>query len=70
VADEDQWIKSSYSDQQGGACVEAAGLTGHVGVRDSKNKSGPAFVVSNPTWNAFLVGFTRPGQDGQVDPKI
>jgi hypothetical protein len=30
---------------RGGQCVEVANLTGRVGVRDSKDPDGPAFVI-------------------------
>lgn len=49
------WRKSSYSNGNGGACVEVArNLPGVVAVRDSKNPSGPALVVSPGAWKAFL----------------
>ncbi|MFB4312125.1 DUF397 domain-containing protein [Actinomadura sp. GTD37] len=35
------WRKSSYSTQEGGACVELANLTSAVGVRDSTDPDGP-----------------------------
>lgn len=60
-----EWFKSSRS-QGGSECVEAAHLDGgHVGVRDSKNSSGPALVFTPGEWDAFLAGakggdFDRP----------
>ncbi|WP_329067443.1 DUF397 domain-containing protein [Streptomyces sp. NBC_01429] len=52
------WFKSSYSAENGTACVEVADLagTGHVGVRDSKQKAGPALVVPASAWAAFVGG--------------
>lgn len=50
------WFKSSRS---GGSkeCVEVAHLTGGmVGVRDSKNPTGPALVFTPSEWDAFLAG--------------
>ncbi|MBF6349011.1 MULTISPECIES: DUF397 domain-containing protein [Nocardia] len=47
------WFKSSYS-QPSGDCVEVAHLYGVVGVRDSKNVSGPALVFAPREWEAFL----------------
>ena len=48
------WRKSSYSGTSGN-CVEVAGnLPGAVGVRDSKNPTGPALVVTPQAWRAFL----------------
>ena len=47
------WFKSSYS-QAGGDCVEVAHLTtGTIGVRDSKNSTGPALVFTPLEWDAF-----------------
>ncbi|MFI1400512.1 DUF397 domain-containing protein [Streptomyces sp. NPDC020681] len=54
MAEESAWFKSSYSDSQGGSCVEVAAVTGNVGVRDSKDKQGPAFVVSSSAWSSFV----------------
>ncbi|RDI66591.1 DUF397 domain-containing protein [Nocardia pseudobrasiliensis] len=47
------WFKSSRS-SGGKECVEVAFLTnGHIGIRDSKNPTGPALVVSPAEWDAF-----------------
>ncbi len=49
------WRKSSYSNQDGGECVEVAdGFPGAVPVRDSKNAEGPALVVPAAAWRAFV----------------
>lgn len=49
------WFKSSYSDGHGGNCVEGARLPGGtMAVRDSKNPHGPAFVLTNSAWTAFV----------------
>nr|WP_107080470.1 DUF397 domain-containing protein [Streptomyces sp. 769] len=49
------WIKSSYSDRDGGNCVEVApGFPGVVPVRDSKVLDGPAVVFPEAGWVAFL----------------
>lgn len=59
------WFKSSRS-QGGQDCVEVAFLDGgHVGVRDSKNPTGPALVFTPGEWDAFTAGahggeFDRP----------
>jgi hypothetical protein len=48
-----QWFKSSRS-RETSACVETAFLpAGHVGVRDSKDKTGPALVFEPSEWDAF-----------------
>lgn len=47
------WFKSSHSGSQS-ACVEVAWLEGgSVGVRDSKNPTGPALVLTSGQWDAF-----------------
>ncbi|MFF3159097.1 DUF397 domain-containing protein [Streptomyces sp. NPDC057910] len=60
VASESAWFKSSHSSDQGGSCVEIAKLTGQVGIRDSKDKSGPALVVPTTAWSSF-VSFANAG---------
>ncbi|MFC8661886.1 DUF397 domain-containing protein [Streptomyces sp. NPDC057199] len=48
------WFKSSYSDNQGGACVEGARLAGGaMAVRDSKVPAGPAFLFRGDAWMTF-----------------
>ncbi|WP_406233240.1 DUF397 domain-containing protein [Nocardia sp. NBC_01009] len=51
------WFKSSHSGSQG-ACVEVAWLAGGVGVRDSKNPTGPALIFTPSEWDAFTAGVT------------
>ncbi len=59
------WFKSSRSTSSK-ECVEVAHLDGgHVGVRDSKNPTGPALVFTPGEWDAFTSGvkdgeFNRP----------
>lgn len=51
------WIKSSYSGSNGGNCVEVAELSsGHRGLRDSKNPTGPALVFTSVEWSTFIGG--------------
>jgi len=55
-----RWFKSSKSAGTKD-CVEVAHLDGAVGVRDSKNPTGPALVFTPEEWTAFLRGaFNRP----------
>ena len=50
------WRKARASDANSG-CVEVAFLAyGRVGVRDSKDRSKPALVVTAPEWARFLAG--------------
>ncbi|MFF8845927.1 DUF397 domain-containing protein [Streptomyces sp. NPDC015127] len=48
------WFKSSYSDAEGGACVEVATTPTTVHVRDSKNLPGPQLALTAPAWAAFV----------------
>ncbi|MBF6329866.1 DUF397 domain-containing protein [Nocardia transvalensis] len=51
-----EWFKSSYS-SGGQECVEVAYLRqGMIGVRDSKNPTGPALVFTPREWDAFTAG--------------
>lgn len=57
-----QWRKSSYSDDNGGSCLEVRDdLPGVVPVRDSKNPAGPVLVVTAPAWRAFVKGVSAGG---------
>ena len=48
------WAKSSYSDPNGGNCVEARQPgTSTVQVRDSKDPAGPVLSFSSDCWHAF-----------------
>ena len=49
------WRKSSYSNANGGDCVEVAdGFVNLVPVRDSKDPSGPALTFTADAWTAFV----------------
>ncbi|MFE6687922.1 DUF397 domain-containing protein [Streptomyces sp. NPDC057743] len=49
------WIKSSYSDRDGGDCIEvASGFPGVVPVRDSKAVQGPELVFPVARWASFV----------------
>ncbi|GHE67623.1 hypothetical protein GCM10014715_21690 [Streptomyces spiralis] len=57
-----RWRKSTYSDGNGGDCVEVAdGVPGVVPVRDSKVPDGAVLVVRAGAWAAFVgaVGAAR-----------
>ncbi|MFF3765084.1 DUF397 domain-containing protein [Streptomyces sp. NPDC001922] len=52
-----QWHTSSYSNSNGGECVEVArNLPGIVPVRDSKDPHGPALVFPAASWTSFVEG--------------
>lgn len=49
------WRKSSYTNGDGGDCVEVVDdLPGIVPVRDSKDPHGPALVFPAAAWSAFV----------------
>jgi hypothetical protein len=48
------WFKSSYSSDQGGACVEVAACPDAVHIRDSKDPDGPVLIVTPDAWAAFV----------------
>ncbi|TXS74131.1 DUF397 domain-containing protein [Streptomyces sp. sk2.1] len=51
------WFKSSYSNNQGGNCVEGARLDGRVmAVRDSKDPGQGVCVFPATAWHAFVDG--------------
>ncbi|WP_055569710.1 DUF397 domain-containing protein [Streptomyces atriruber] len=65
MSDVPQWFKSSYSDDEGANCVEAAADRDEstsigIRIRDSKVSSGPEIVLSAPAWLAFI-GAVQPG---------
>ncbi|MEV0430468.1 DUF397 domain-containing protein [Micromonospora sp. NPDC050495] len=50
-----RWRTSTRSGPNGGACVEVAdNLAGVVGVRDSKDRTGPTLTFDPPAWRAFV----------------
>jgi hypothetical protein len=54
-----KWFKSSHS-SGGQDCVEVAHLAGGmVGVRDSKDLTGPALVFTPGQWDAFTSGVAK-----------
>ncbi|MFI5521147.1 DUF397 domain-containing protein [Streptomyces platensis] len=49
-----RWRKSSYSNGEGGSCIEVADNFPVVPVRDSKNPGGPAVVFPAAGWTTFV----------------
>ncbi|MGW3205442.1 DUF397 domain-containing protein [Streptomyces sp. NPDC001135] len=54
------WFKSSYSDGEGGECVEVATSPTTIHVRDSKQDptTAPTLTLPPAAWQAFL-GLTQ-----------
>ncbi|GLX54507.1 hypothetical protein Shyhy01_74560 [Streptomyces hygroscopicus subsp. hygroscopicus] len=49
------WRKSSYSNPDGGACLEVSDdIPASVPVRDSKTPHGPALLFADGAWAAFV----------------
>ncbi|MFB6550124.1 DUF397 domain-containing protein [Streptomyces sp. NPDC056405] len=60
MSDQLKWVTSSYSNSEGGACVEVA-LAPTIHIRDSKTAPGaPELRVSAPAWSAFIAA-VQPG---------
>jgi Domain of unknown function (DUF397) len=47
------WRKSSYSNANGGQCVETASQAGTVLVRDTTNRDGGTLAVTAKAWQRF-----------------
>jgi hypothetical protein len=48
------WRKSTYSDANGGDCVELANDSDTVMVRDTTNRSGGTLTFTADAWRTFL----------------
>jgi hypothetical protein len=53
------WRKSSYSNANGGDCVETASGGGAVLVRDTTNRDGLTLSVPAGAWRAFAARLKR-----------
>jgi hypothetical protein len=49
------WRKASRSGENGGDCVELAGMSGAVAVRDSKDPDGPVLLLTRAALRAAVV---------------
>jgi hypothetical protein len=47
------WRKSSYSDGNGGDCVETASASGMIQVRDTTDRDGPTLSIPGAAWQRF-----------------
>ncbi len=47
------WRKSTYSDGNGGSCVETASGAGVILVRDTADRDGGTLAFSSQAWVAF-----------------
>ncbi len=47
------WRKSSYSDGNGGACLETATGTGTILVRDTTDRDGTTLSIPASAWQQF-----------------
>jgi hypothetical protein len=47
------WRKSSYSDGNGGACVEVSDAAQLILVRDTTNRNGETLAFTTSAWAAF-----------------
>lgn len=57
------WRTSSYSNENGGSCVEVAGLPDGMLVRDTKDRTRPPVHTTSAGWQAFVLG-VRAGEFG------
>jgi hypothetical protein len=51
------WRKSSYSDSNGGACVETASASGTILIRDTADRESGTLTFSAEAWQAFTGAF-------------
>jgi hypothetical protein len=52
------WRKSTYSDSNGGQCVEAASDDGMILVRDTTNRDGGTLDFTATAWQEFTNSLT------------
>ncbi|MET8694878.1 DUF397 domain-containing protein [Streptomyces bauhiniae] len=60
TTDESAWVKSSYSDAEGGNCVEVAVRPSAIHIRDSKDKRMRPLTVTPEAWTAFTTLAAHP----------
>ena len=47
------WRKSTFSDANGGACLETASADGVIKVRDTTNRNGMTLIFNTEVWETF-----------------
>ncbi len=52
------WRKSSYSDGNGGACVEVSDAARVIQVRDTTNRGGGTLTFTASAWQAFVAAIS------------
>lgn len=62
------WRKSSYSNSNGGGCVEVGTGVALIAVRDSKNPEGQKLVFSPGQWHQFVAGVKAGEFDLSLSP--
>jgi len=55
----DSWRKSSYSDANGGSCIETANGNGVILVRDTTDRDGGTLAFSAEAWRTFAEALRR-----------
>ena len=55
----DNWRKSSYSDANGGNCVETASSDGVILVRDTAGRDSGTLTFTAGAWRAFTTGLRQ-----------
>jgi hypothetical protein len=63
------WRKSSYSGDNGGACIEVGTTGPAVAVRDSQDQRGPRLAFSTGTWKSFTDHLKRHGHTVSSDER-
>ena len=62
------WRKSSYSDGNGGNCVETASRNRIVMVRDTTNRDGGTLALGAKAWTEFVRSLGRPSAARNREP--
>jgi Domain of unknown function (DUF397) len=62
----DGWRKSTYSDGNGGQCVELASSSGAILVRDTTNRDGGTLAFTPDAWTSLTVRLSSLVDCGRV----